>query len=323
MMDFVCMADHHFAGWLELCLAALRRADPQARVFVFDLSPEESPAIADLAQRSPGAVHVAYPESQWRWPQWIDGAGFDFFWPHFPAAETLKYWGRRLRVALTGHGKEDWMTDKRRHAEKMRRFCRIVSQKPGVLAKALDLSGRDLVFVDADAIVLKSLAPVFERDFDLAVTSLEPAEVFIGPDPAECPERPSYPIRAVNTGMVFLRNNAATRSLLADWIREMEAVRHVAVEQTAIANMILRHVPDFFTSFYAGRTLATAGGTRARVMSLPVALYNHTKVRVGAKEMPDGIFVAHFVGSLKKARHWPMVSALIRRSLAAPAPGGG
>jgi Nucleotide-diphospho-sugar transferase len=323
MPDFVCMADHSFVKWLELCVPAIRRTHPDARVLVFDLTPELSPAVLEFCRRTEGTVHLPFGKEQWRWPRWIDGTDFGFYWPRFTARETVKYWLRRIRIAVTGKTKDAWMTDKGRHAEKMKRFCRIVSQKPAVLAAALERTDRDIVFVDADAIVLKSLAPVFERGFDFAATTEEPGDVVIGPDPAECTERPSYPIRAVNTGMIFLRNNAAARQLLADWAVEMEEVRHVSAEQTALASLLLKNLPGFFSSRDEVRTMTSSKGVTVRVLGLPMSRYNCTKIRADALRVSEEVFVVHFVGSLKQAQHWDAVRALIGRITGAAAPGLG
>ena len=310
MMDFVCMADHHYAKWLALSLASIRAAHPDARIFVFDLSPGER-AIRACCESFPAAVVVPFPQSDWRWPAWIDGTDFAFFWPRFTARESFKYWGRRLRAAISGRAKEGWMIDKRAHARKMQQFCRIVSLKPHVLGKALQLSGRDIVFIDADAVVRKPLQAVFDQAFDLGVTCEEPAEVVIGPNPAECLERPAYPIRAVNTGVVFLRNNAAARSVLADWIAEMETVRDVSAEQTALANLILRKSGGFFAAPGACSTIRAGDGAEVRVANLPMRLYNCCKLTPGMERLPEGIYVAHFVGALKKNEYWDKARALV------------
>jgi len=93
----------------------------------------------------------------------------------------------------------------------------------------------------------------------------------------------------------------------------MEQVRHIAVEQTALANLLLRQVPDFLSSCYLPRVTATTAG-RAQVLALPMATYNCIRVRPGTERMPD-VSVVHFVGSKKKSWHWEAVSSLVRRSI--------
>ena len=310
MIDFVSMADHGYAKWLSLCLPSIRAAHPGARVFVFDLSPEH-PGVREACAAHPGADAVAWPERQWRWPSWIDATDFDFFWPRFTLRESVKYWARRARAALTGRAKEDWMIDKAALVRSTQRFCRIVSQKPHVLLKALELSGRDLVFVDADAVVRKPLDAVFDGGLDLGVTCEPPEDVVVGPNPPECRERPSYPIRAINTGVIFLRDGAGARGLLQDWIAEMEAVRDVAAEQTALANLILRQAPDFFARHGNEGVLAARDGRRARARNLPVHLYNEYRLKPEMTSLPDEARIVHFVGSLKKQKNWPRVRELV------------
>lgn len=314
MIDFVCMADHRYVKWLTLSIPTIRAAHPQSRIFVFDLSPE-NPALIEYCQEFKEIIVVPFAEDDWRWPEWIDKADFSFFWPLFTLRESLKYWGRRLRTIVSGHPKEDWMIDKKAYVAKMQQFCRIVSLKPHVLEKALRLTDHDIVFIDADAVVQKPVELAFEKQFDLGVTCEEPDDVVVGPNPAECIDRPSYPIRAVNTGVVFLRNNAAAHSILKDWVGEMEQVLDVCTEQTALANLIMRKSDSFFTKPGSCQTISADDSNLVRIANLPMRIFNSISINPNMDRLPQNVYISHFVGSMKKDKYWDRVNALVEKSI--------
>lgn len=313
-MNFACMADAGYLRWTELCVQAIERAQPGARVHVFDLSESDASPLRAALEGRASVRYEHFPPSRWQWPAWIDRAGFDFIWPNFGLRESLKYHSRRVRQRF-GARHENWMTDKRAHVAKVQRFLRLVAQKPQVIRRALAASPENLVFVDVDAIVLQPLDRVFERDFDLAVTCEEPADVVIGPEPPECTDRPSYPYKAINVGVMFFRNTPALARLIDAWIAEMESVRHLSIEQTALAHLIHRLAPQFFASHY--RTTPLELG--ASVMALPMRRYNFTRIAAGTT-IPDEVCVAHFAGGKKQEQHWPWVQDLISRELDPRAP---
>lgn len=312
-MEFVCMADEGYLRWTELCVRAIERSHPGAAIHLFDLSDSPRNRLsAAFAGRA--AVRVEhYPPSQWISPAWIEAADFDFIWPRFGLSDTLKYHSRRLRKAL-GVRNDAWMTDKAAHVRRVRHFLRLVAQKPHLIERVLGRSAADVVFIDADAIALKPLASVFDLEFDLAVTAEEPRDVIVGPEPPECTERPPVPYKAINVGVMFARNNAAARRLLRAWIAEMETVRHLSIEQTALAHLILRLAPDFFGAHYRPAKLALEGGN-ATVLALPMNLYNFTHVRPEDAGVAPDKLVVHFCGGKKQERHWPWVQKIVAGSL--------
>src|SRR4051812_11605018 len=203
MIDFVCMANDAYAHWVELCVRAIERRQPGSVIHLFDISESNASALRERYASHACVRYTHFPPSQWRWPAWIDQADFDFVWPRFGLRETLKYHSRRLR-RLFGVRNENWMIDKDAHLKRVQRALRMFAQKPTIIRRALDATDNNFVFIDVDAIVLRRLDPVFDLDFDLAVTTEAPQDVFIGPEPAECTERPSYPYQAINVGVVFV-----------------------------------------------------------------------------------------------------------------------
>lgn len=313
-MDFVCMANEGYRHWVELCVRGIERRHPDSSIHLYDLSESGSSALRARFASHPCVRYVHFPPAQWTWPAWIDQMDFDFVWPNFGLREHLKLYSRRLRMRF-GAFNENWMTDKKAHTERARRAQRLFAQKPHVIRRALGATRENLVFIDVDAIVLKRLDPVFDMDFDLAVTAEEPQDVIIGPEPPECTERPAYPYVAINVGVIFVRNSPRLQPLLASWIREMETVQHLSIEQTALAQLIYRLAPDFYQSHYQARTLDLGGGASVKVMAVPMARYNFTRIRHTDTALSAQASVAHFCGGKKQQRHWEWVHGLIAHEL--------
>jgi hypothetical protein len=314
VIDFVCMANEGYLHWVELCVKAIGRQHPGSTIHLFDLSESSDSRIRVQYSGHAGVRYVHFPPAQWTWPAWIDSMGFDFAWPRFGLRETLKYHSRRLRQ-LFGARNENWMTDKAAHTRRVRQALRLFAQKPQVIKRSLAATRNDLVFIDVDAIVLKPLDPVFDLEFDLAVTCEEPRDVVVGPEPKECIERPSYPYQAINVGVVFLRNSARMQPLLEAWIRKMETVHHMSIEQTALAQLIYEGVPAFFREHFRARTLALEGGASVSVMALPMRRYNFTRIRRTDEALGSDLFVAHFAGGKKQQQHWDWVRGMIGAAL--------
>jgi hypothetical protein len=301
---------------------AIEQRQPGSGIYLYDLSESDDSALRrSFAGR--GAVrYTHFPPREWAAPAWVDKMDFEFIWPLWDLRETVKFYSRKLRT-LFGARNENWMLDKKAHTERTRRTLRLYAQKPHVIGRTLAASPNNLVFIDADAIVLKRLDAVFDLDFDMALTAEAPKDVVVGPWPPECTERPSYPHIAINVGVMFVRHSPRMRPLLDAWIREMEMVHHLSIEQTALAHLIYRLAPDFYNGHYRGHPLGLEGG-EAVVMALPMPRYNFLKMRAADHGFPSDAHVAHFAGGKKQEAHWAWVRRMIAEEFdgdaARPAP---
>ena len=308
------MANDGYLHWTELCVRAIERRQPDAKIHLFDLSESGGSLMRTRYGDHASVRYHHFPPSQWAWPAWIDRMDFEFVWPRFGVRDSLKYHSRRLRMLL-GARNENWMTDKKAHARRAQLALRLFAQKPYVIQRALSVTKENFAFIDVDAIVLKPLDAVFDLDFEFAVTTEAPSDVIIGPEPAECAERPSYPYIAVNVGVMFVRNCETVKPFLDAWIREMDAVHHLSIEQTALANLIHRLAPDFYAAHYRKRELDLGGGSRLTLMALPMDDYNFTRIRQTDTVLAPGKSVAHFCGGKKQQQHWEWVQKMIADAL--------
>ena len=178
------MANEGYLRWTELCVRAIQLAQPNLRIHLFDLSEGRDSQLHATFRDRPGLNLTHFPPSEWKWPSWIDSAGFDFIAPPFGLRETIKYHGQRLRM-LYGARNANLITDKDAHVRRVRQNLRLIAQKPRVIARALASTWTNFVFIDAYAIVLRPLDSIFEPSFDFAVAAEEPSDIIIGPEPPQ------------------------------------------------------------------------------------------------------------------------------------------
>ena len=317
-VDFVTFAAANYSDWLELWLASASRSNPESRLFVYDVSPLPSLELKAQVARFSMATVVPWPQNEWRWPAWVETTDFKFFWPGFGLRDEIKRWSRRLRHALTGRRKDDWMIDKLRWVEGKQFFVRICCQKPYIIRDALHRTDRPLAYVDADAVVLERFSSYPGGDSDVAVTVVDADQVRIGGawEPVG-PDGP-LPVSVINAGVVFANRSVGAARVLDAWIDEMSRVRHGGADQTALANLLYRIAPTFFETMLPVKANAPSGDFI--VACLPCARFNQVRVRptgIGA-----GVAIAHFVGSWKQRERAHLVSSIVgqaweRRALGA------
>lgn len=315
-MNFVVMATEDFAQWLSLCFTSIRAFHPAARIWLFDLSTSPSPVLAEMARKEGNIWVVPYPEARWTWPEWIDRAGLDFFWPNCTLRDRFKMLGRSFRRRFLGQHKDGWIYSAQDFVAKRRRFVRIVAQKPYVLREVMSQVDGTVVFIDADAILLGPVDDVLPPQVAIGVTVDEPRYAVIGKDPGCGIGNAVYPYMGVNTGVMFLRGRSPDAERFLDyWAAEMTSVHHVCLEQTALANLLWRLCPETFSS--DDQTIVPRfGNANVPVRLLPCACFNFFRIRASDKELPGSVRIAHFVGGLKHQEHWEFVRQLALRSVA-------
>jgi len=308
-MDFVTYAADNYANWIEYWLESTSRSNPDARLWVYDVSKTPTLDLQHLTNRFANAYLVHWPPTKWKSPDWIEELDFQFFWPNFDLREELKYLSRRLRYKLTGYKKHDWMTDKKQHAAGKRWFLHLSCLKPHIIRDALLKSGRPVAFVDADAMVLKRLDHFPVSSADACVTVVDKDQLRIGgPWEPPGPDGP-LPVTLINAGVLFLNNTAGASCLIDAWIQEIDRIRHGSGDQTALANLLHRLSPQFH-EIMQPFSIATQCG-KSLITPLPCALYNQVRLPRDGQTISNDVSIAHFVGSWKQPEHWATVKKTI------------
>jgi len=308
-IDFVTLAEGNYAKWVKNWLDSASRSNPQSRLFIYDASAQPSTELIALAARFPLAQIVPWPQSCWRWPDWVDTIDFQFCWPNFGLRDELKYWSRRLRERLTGRQSDwDWMTDKARFVARRQFIIRICSQKPYIIRDALARTDRPLAYIDADAVVLERFSAYPGGDSDFAVTVVDADQIRVGGEwEPPGPDGP-LPVITINAGVMFANRTPGARRLLDTWIAEMSRVRHGAADQIALANLLYRHDREFFATMNP----VLIGEASAIVACLTCARYN--QVRIPETGIGSDVAVAHFVGSWKLNKRYHLVDDIVHKA---------
>lgn len=132
--------------------------------------------------------------------------------------------------------------------------------------------GDDVVFLDADTMVVKPLSPAFNCTFDVAHTT-------------------RYDRRwSINTGVVFVRVSQKTRKWFRTW-RDMSAWAYESKERRQTAVGQWGHV-DQATMLASLEMHKGTGGLE--VETLPAQIWNEDRVT----QCPDDVAVFHFKGVL-------------------------
>jgi len=313
VLDFVTFAADNYADWTAHWLESAARSNPEARLYVYDVSARPSNTLQTLVSRYARAQCIPWPQESWLAPDWVAQTDFRFFWPGFNLRDEMKYLSRRLRVALGARRKHDWMVDKAAFVAAKQYFIRICCQKPYILRDALARTDRPLAYVDADAVVLERFPGYPGGASDFAVTVVDADQVRIGGawEPAG-PDGP-LPVVLINAGVMFANQTAGAHALLDEWIAEMARVRHGASDPTALANLIYRHERNFGTTVRQARI--PASGETTIVAGLACARYNQVRIARDGSGIDAGAAIAHFVGSWKQDTHREMVGETIRQAL--------
>jgi hypothetical protein len=149
--------------------------------------------------------------------------------------------------------------------------------KPRMILDALArYPGEDVLYLDADAIPVDSLADVWQRDFDIAVGVRTGSELFSKDDADQ------RFIGWVNAGVMFIRNNAASMGFVEQWANETVK----SDDQTALNSLLGRPARPW-------QWWQTFESNGARVLSLPSPVFNYTH---DVLLQPPGVRVFHFVG---------------------------
>jgi hypothetical protein len=285
-----------------------------SRIFVYDLSDDPSSAIQTCLSKYANTFYVHYPPEQWRLPDWVNKTDFSWFYPYFGAKENIKCTLRRWRYLLTGRRKDGWIIDKAEEYNRKQHILRTVCQKPHVVLDALNRSGNDMVFIDADAATLGNLDHVFDKwVFDVGVTVVDREKIKIGVHEF-AKDKQFLPYDAINVGVMFFRNSITTKLLIDAWVSEMEYVHYVAAEQTALANLIYKADPHAFETQPKVIEIFL-GSEKASVLMLSCREYNYHRLSKKNSGISEETYVVHFVGSLKLLKNRLFVKTLLTEEI--------
>lgn len=315
MLGFVTFADENYFDWIDLWLKSLNRSNPDAKIFIYDISSSPTGMYKALAASFPNVVVVDWPPSRWRPPAWIDETDFSFFWPGFNLRDEIKSLSRRLRFWVTGKKKNDWMIDKPAFVKSKQFFIKVCCEKPRIILDAWSRAKMPLAYIDADAMVLSRLPDYPVNGHDALVAVVDRDQFRIGGEWEPTGPDGDLPISLINAGVVFVNNTLGAEFFLNAWIAELSRVRHGAADQTALANLLYRHDQNFHHELTPIRFKALDKQSDVQVGCVACAEFNQVRISPEWEVIDEVSHIAHFVGSWKQDEHWPTVCRLVENTL--------
>lgn len=171
----------------------------------------------------------------------------------------------------------------------------LIQKVPCMLDASRRVGARPMIFLDADAFLVKSLNQAYVgRDFDVAVTMndrLNWAE-------NQC--------SVINSGVIlFGRRPAEREALLVEWLEAIANCHEWLREQTALTRLLNARAPSLFSP--GASTEVKLNGQVVRLLALACAEYNNTDRKTA---LTAGARVVHLANS---AHNLPEVAALLNR----------
>lgn len=300
-MNFITIADDKFVFWFKQLYRFLRCTQEAPRIFLIDISSTKDNELSDLARRCEGVSIRHAPSSSWYVPGWVEEIDFNYLYPDFSVADQLKYFRRRLQYLLTGRAKPAWLIDKGQFVLEKKHAISLWANKPRFFRDTLSEVGDQLVYIDVDALPVKNLGELFDREFDIGFTTERPENIRIGRESEHNLSRPIYPYRAINTGVYCARRTDATMAFFDAWIASLDEVRHDLLDQTAVAWLLLQQRPDFFEHQEETVPIRLGSGTTVNVRNLCGDIYNCHRFELAALNETLDRTVYHFVGAHKRS----------------------
>lgn len=307
MTTFMLAGDKNYATSLTLCVQAIHKLYPTATTRVYDwgLLPEQRASIAAISQNVQlidWATQVPTPQPYRSYPSTFRHALLEHY-TFIPAGtkaphKLLLRWlhSIRLRKFLT---RQLWLEN-------------MFIEKIRVIKDAHQAVGHaNLVFLDADALLVNTVDELLDDKADITVTVRRPQEVSWQPNR----------VQVVNAGVIFFGQNSANRAALIDaWYAEAITCKEYLTEQSGLSRVAALGCNDF-TNPPTTPQPVTLNGTNVTMRYVPCETYNFNWVEqlTEKPELADSVKILHFKG----ARHqlaqfiplWDSVRPLMRSEL--------
>jgi|GEM_PF-1685424 len=309
--DFLIVLDEAYANFASIGLKNCAHFHPKSKVFLYDLTPQPSDGLQSLSRLHENVQYIHWPGSRWLKNGWVDTLTFSDFHYNFKISDRFKHLSRILRYKLFGRKKEGWgELDKKEYVRKKKHFMHLCSQRTVICQDCLERTDKHLVFIDADAFVWRSLDPVFRKDFDVALTLRRLNDIKIGFVPGIKSDRP-IPYKVINAGVLYFKNNDRARRFVSLWTDKILSIRDFALDQTALAQLLLDADAHSFEGYEKDIKVGT-GGDPVIIKLLPCEPYNNFYIRENLtfESEAEDTYIAHFKGCLHKQEYYSSLKKL-------------
>jgi len=315
--DFLIVLDQAYAKFLSLGLTTLAHFHPGAKVFLYDLTPAPSVEIQGMSKLYKNIDYIHWPQSKWLENTWVDSLGFSDFHYDYTIRDRIKRLSRMMRYKLLGIRKEGWgELDKTEEVRKKKHFMNLCSQRTVICKDCLERTGNNVVFIDADAIVWRSVDAVFEKDFDVALTMRRLNDMIIDYVPEIHSDRP-VPFKVINAGVIYFKNNERSGKFVNLWVEEILKARDFALDQTALAQLVLDADKHAFEGYERDISIGSGSGPIS-IKLLPCEPYNNFYMRndFTFETMERDTYIAHFKGYLHRDEYFSSLKRVVEKHIA-------
>jgi len=289
---FVLMGNHKYYPMLDLNIACINAVYPGAGIIVYDWGDESyrphfakagvtvvdwSRAIADTGGIEAGMTAAFKVDLALRY-----NARFRRTLGQRLRKKALKLFGEC--VATRGLIRQAVM------------FENMLEQKiPCMIDASRRIGPGRMVFLDADAFIVKPIDDVLARDADVAITLFANRNFAAN----QC--------SVINSGVIVFGPDVDRRAaFLGAWQAACAACREWLREQTAMVRLLEAAGADIFTE-WAEADLAV-GGLVLRLLALPCATYNNIE-----HEVREGPRIIHLANTAQNQARWRMLRDQVLR----------
>lgn len=257
LFDFMTMGDEGFSNTLLCSASSIKRLYPRSTVYIYDWGLEE-----DTKQKLREIGNVCIVD--WKGPSRYDSSLLEGY--KLTIEEFCKS-NAPLRYILDYKLDHDFTAFERRKDYYM---C----QKPKCILDCIDRTDNPLVFLDGDAILIKSIDELFDMTFDVGVT-LRPKIEF---ERRSNGQRPMF----LNAGVIIFKSDPKkSKSFIEAWLSEIDEMEVFGLrEQTALTKIIHESNKEIFEDYYKKGTLEL-NSDPVQIQVLPCERYNYYWVENG------------------------------------------
>ena len=254
-MNFMTVGDHHYYYTIHKCAEGILNSHPESEYYVYDwgLKDDQISKLEELKNTKVIRWNLDPPSkkesiSLYLLNEWMDGS------------EGLIWRIKRKLLKQTPVHK--YFRSRQKY---------LMRQKPLCIKDGLQRSSGQLVFLDADAVLISRITEVFDQEFDVGLT--------LRPENKRPDDNESIGIPPINAGVIFF-GSSDVDCFIDAWIKQMDDHDYILEEQVAIADMAKKSNKDIFNDYYNKGSL-TIDNKKIDFITFPCDKYNHYHIDEG------------------------------------------
>lgn len=145
------------------------------------------------------------------------------------------------------------------------------NQKPLCILDCVGRINENLIYIDADAFLIKKLNGLFKTKFDIGVTAIINKEILKKKEDIVMDSH-------INAGVLFfLADSEKVKLFIKEWIKEINKTHCYLAEQTALIKIIERDNVTILDEYF-NEGIVNISGNQFKVKILPYYIYNYHEI---------------------------------------------